>query len=100
MQTLITTKLAELRVGDRILSWDGRPYGTPQVVAQPLGPIGPGTVYGVRLESPTPGSGIEHVLYFDTWMAADWRLSAPDPRPQLPLSVPFPLMGPNRRNKS
>lgn len=65
MQKLIITELAELRAGDRILSWDGRPYSKPRVVAQPLGPIGPGTVYGVRLVSPTPASGIEHVLYFD-----------------------------------
>ncbi|WP_434971287.1 hypothetical protein [Microbacterium sp. bgisy207] len=26
MQNLIITKLADLHAGDRILSWDGRPY--------------------------------------------------------------------------
>ncbi|MGZ0069855.1 hypothetical protein [Microbacterium arborescens] len=65
MQELIITKLDELRAGDRILSWDGRPYGKPRVVAEALGPIGPGAVQGVRLVSPTPASEIEHVLYFD-----------------------------------
>ncbi len=34
MQNLIITKLADLHAGDRILSWDGRPYRPVRVVAQ------------------------------------------------------------------
>lgn len=63
MQNLIITKLAELHAGDRILSWDGRPYRPARVVAQRLGYIGAGNVQGVRLVNPHPTSDIEHVLY-------------------------------------
>lgn len=63
MQNLIITKLADLHAGDRILSWDGRPYRPARVVAQRLGYIGAGSVQGVRLVNPHPTSDIEHVLY-------------------------------------
>lgn len=63
MQNLIITKLAELHAGDRILSWDGRPYRPARVVAQRLGYIGAGSVQGVRLVNPHPISDVEHVLY-------------------------------------
>ncbi|CAN7464150.1 hypothetical protein LJR042_003897 [Microbacterium maritypicum] len=63
MQNLIITKLADLHAGDRILSWDGRPYRPARVVAQRLGHIGAGSVQGVRLVNPHPTSDVEHVLY-------------------------------------
>lgn len=63
MQNLIITKLADLQAGDRILSWDGRPYRPARVVAQRLGYIGAGSVQGVRLVNPHPASDVEHVLY-------------------------------------
>lgn len=64
MQTIIVTRLAELRIGDHITSCDGKPYRTPLHVLDELGPIEPGSpVRGVRVESPNPSSGIEWVLY-------------------------------------
>lgn len=63
MQNLIITKLADLHAGDRILSWDGRPYRPARVVAQRLGYIGAASVQGVRLVNPHPTSDVEHVLY-------------------------------------
>ena len=63
MQNLIITKLADLHSGDRILSWDGRPYRPARIVAQRLGYIGAGSVQGVRLVNPHPTSDVEHVRY-------------------------------------
>ena len=63
MQNLIITKLADLHAGDRILSWDGRPYRPARIVAQRLGYIGAGRVQGVRLVNPHPTGDVEHVLY-------------------------------------
>jgi hypothetical protein len=63
MQNLIVTKLADLHAGDRILSWDGRPYRPARVVAQRLGYLGAGSVQGVRLVNAHPTSDVEHVLY-------------------------------------
>ena len=62
--TFTITRLRDLRVGDVILSLDGRPYRKPRVVTTALGPIEPGSpVVGVRLENPNPSSEIEYVLY-------------------------------------
>ncbi|MFK5160465.1 hypothetical protein [Propionibacterium freudenreichii] len=62
--TFIITRLRDLRVGDVILSLDGRPYRKPRVVTTELGPIEPGSpVVGVRVENPNPSSEIEYVLY-------------------------------------
>lgn len=63
MQTLIITRLVELHAGDRILSWDGRPYHPARIVAQRLGYIGAGEVRGVRLVNPFPTGDVAHVLY-------------------------------------
>jgi len=64
MSKMIVTRLAQLRVGDRLLSFNGRAYRTPLRVTDELGPIEPGaSVIGVRVESPNPSSGIEWVLY-------------------------------------
>lgn len=61
MQITIT-KLADLRVGDRPISFNGRRYNRPLTVAAELGPIEPGSpVQGVRLDA--PGAGIEWVFY-------------------------------------
>lgn len=50
LETLTITRLADLRFGDRIKSWDGNTYtGSP--------------VRGVRLENPNPDSTLEYVLY-------------------------------------
>ncbi|WP_257479113.1 hypothetical protein [Acidipropionibacterium jensenii] len=63
-RTFTITRLRDLRVGDVILSLDGRPYRKPRVVTTELGPIEPGSpVVGVRLENPNPSSEIEYVLY-------------------------------------
>lgn len=62
--TFTITRLRDLRVGDVILSLDGRPYRKPRVVTTELGSIEPGSpVVGVRLENPNPSSEIEYVLY-------------------------------------
>ncbi|MCH4250071.1 MAG: hypothetical protein LKF88_04270 [Microbacteriaceae bacterium] len=62
--TFTITRLRALRVGDVILSLDGRPYRKPRVVTTELGSIEPGSpVVGVRLENPNPSSEIEYVLY-------------------------------------
>lgn len=62
--TFTITRLRDLRVGDVILSLDGRPYRKPRVVTTELGPIEPGSpVVGVRLENPNPSSEIEYVMY-------------------------------------
>ncbi|CEH05317.1 Protein of unknown function [Propionibacterium freudenreichii] len=62
--TFTITRLRDLRVGDVILSLDGRPYRKPRVVTTELGPIEPGSpVVGVCLENPNPSSEIEYVLY-------------------------------------
>jgi len=62
--TFTITRLRDLRVGDVILSLDGRPYRKPRVVTTELGPIEPGSpVVGVRVENPNPSSEIEYVLY-------------------------------------
>lgn len=64
MSTIIITRLADLRVGDAILSLDGTRSPRPRVVVAELGPLEPGSpVRGVRLQSPNPGSGVEYVLY-------------------------------------
>lgn len=64
MSTIIVTRLAELRVGDRIISRDGRAYAKPLRVTDELAPIEYGSpVIGVRVENPNPSSGIEWVLY-------------------------------------
>ena len=63
-RTFTITRLRDLRVGDVILSLDGRPYRKSRVVTTELGPIEPGSpVVGVRLENPNPSSEIEYVLY-------------------------------------
>ena len=36
-QTITVTRLADLRFGDRIKSWDGRPYNPPRRVVSELG---------------------------------------------------------------
>lgn len=62
--TFTITRLRDLRVGDVILSLDGRPYRKPRVVTTELGSIEPGSpVVGVRVENPNPSSEIEYVLY-------------------------------------
>lgn len=64
MSKIIVTRLAGLRIGDRILSHGGRVYRTPLRVIAELGPIEFGSsVRGVRVESPNPASGVEWVLY-------------------------------------
>ncbi|WP_295124980.1 hypothetical protein [uncultured Leifsonia sp.] len=64
MSKIIVTRLADLRIGDRILSHGGRVYRTPLRVTDELGPIEWGSpVRGVRVENPNPASGIEWVLY-------------------------------------
>lgn len=64
MSKIIVTRLAELRIGDRLISHGGRAYRTPLRVTDELGPIEFGSpVIGVRVESPNPSSGIEWVLY-------------------------------------
>jgi len=64
MQRIIVTRLAELRIGDRLTSFNGRPYRTPLRVTDELGLIEFGSpVRGVRVKSPNPSSGIEWVLY-------------------------------------
>jgi len=64
MSKIIVTRLAELRIGDRILSHGGRAYRTPLRVTDELGPVTFGSpVRGVRVESPNPSSGVEWVLY-------------------------------------
>lgn len=64
MSKIIVTRLAELRIGDRLLSFNGRPYRAPLRVTDELAPIEFGSpVRGVRVESPNPSSGIEWVLY-------------------------------------
>ena len=63
-QTITVTRLADLRFGDRIKNWDGRPYNPPRRVVSELGTIAPGSpVQGVRLQNPNPTSPIELVLY-------------------------------------
>lgn len=62
MATLTITNLADLRVGDRPISFEGRRYNRPLTVSAELAPIEPGSpVYGVRLDA--PGTDIEWVLY-------------------------------------
>ena len=63
MSKITVTRLAELRIGDRLISHGGRAYRTPLRVTDELGPIEFGSVTGVRVESPNPSSGIEWVLY-------------------------------------
>ena len=53
-QTITVTRLADLRFGDRIKSWDGRPYNPPRRVVSELGTITAGSpVQGVRLTGDT-----------------------------------------------
>ena len=50
MSKIIVTRLADLRIGDRILSHGGRIYRTPLRVTDELGPIEFGSpVRGVRV---------------------------------------------------
>lgn len=64
LETLTITRLADLRFGDRIKSWDGNTYNPPRRVMYELRPIEPGSpVQGVRLENPNPDSTLEYVLY-------------------------------------
>ena len=63
-QTITVTRLADLRFGDRIKNWDGRPYNPPRRVVAELGTITAGSpVQGVRLQNPNPTSPVELVLY-------------------------------------
>ncbi len=77
MQNLIITKLADLHAGDRILSWDGRPYRPARIVAQRLGYIGAGSVQGVRLVNPPPDQRhrARAVPVADGWPAIGGRAS-------------------------
>lgn len=62
--TITLTRLNQLRVGDKIHSWDGHPYNPPRTVTHALGYLGPGsTVRGVRLANPRPDDQLEYVLY-------------------------------------
>lgn len=64
IENVTVNRLADLRFGDRIKSWDGHAYNPPRRVMYELGPIEPGSpVQGVRLENPNPGSTLEYVLY-------------------------------------
>jgi hypothetical protein len=64
MATIIVTRLADLQIGDRLLSLDSKPYKTPLRVTNSLGPIEFGSpVIGVRVENPNPRSGVEWVFY-------------------------------------
>lgn len=56
--------LSDLRRGDVLTALDGTSYRQRLVVCRELAPIEPGSpVQGVRLENPTPESGLEWVLY-------------------------------------
>jgi len=64
VETITINRLADLRIGDRIKSWDGHAYNPPRVVTTTLGPIEAGSpVQGVRLANPNPDSALEYVLY-------------------------------------
>lgn len=63
METIIITRLADLKAGDRLVSFGGTPYQKPLVVQSPLGPIEQGSpVHGVRI-TPPEGSGIDWIFY-------------------------------------
>jgi len=63
MESVIVTRLADLRVGDRITSWEGHAYNPPRIVTATLGPIEAGSpVKGVRLANPVD-SWLDYVLY-------------------------------------
>lgn len=75
MPKMTVTDLAELRAGDRITSYNGRPYRRPLQVTTELAPIQPGSpVYGVRVESPNPAAGIEWVLYPSQWNGREMEI--------------------------
>jgi hypothetical protein len=62
--TITVTRLDQLRVGDKIHSWDGHPYNPPRTVTHALAPLEPGSsVKGVRLANPNPVNQLEYVLY-------------------------------------
>ena len=64
MDSITINRLADLRIGDRIKSWDGHAYNPPRIVTTTLGPIEAGSpVQGVRLANPNPDSTLEYVLY-------------------------------------
>lgn len=63
MKTIITTRLADLKAGNRLMAFDGTPYRKPLVVQSALGTIEHGSqVYGVRI-TPPEGSEIDWVFY-------------------------------------
>lgn len=80
--TTTVSALVDLRRGDVLTALDGKPYQQRLVVCGELAPIEPGSpVQGVRLESPTPDSGLEWVLYpsqfdgrsLEVERATEWR---------------------------
>lgn len=63
METIIITRLADLKAGDRLVSFDGTPYQKLLVVQSPLGPIEQGSSVRVVRITPPEGSGIDWVFY-------------------------------------
>lgn len=62
MEEIVITRLAHLRIGDRIISREGRACNPPYVVTAIVGPIKAGSPgEGVRLASPV-NSWLDHVL--------------------------------------
>ena len=62
MEEIVITRLADLRIGDRVISREGRAYNPPYVVTAIIGPIEGGLLgEGVRLASPVD-SWLDHVL--------------------------------------
>ena len=62
MEEIVITRLADLRIGDRIISREGRAYNPPFVVTAIFGPVEAGSPgEGVRLAS-TVDSWLDHVL--------------------------------------
>ena len=62
MEEIVITRLADLRIGDRIISREGRAYNPPYVVLAIIGPVVAGSPgEGVRLASPVD-SWLDHVL--------------------------------------
>jgi len=62
VEEIVITRLADLRIGDRIISREGRTYNPPYVVTAIIGAIEAGSPgEGVRLASPVD-SWLGHVL--------------------------------------
>lgn len=84
MYPVIVRRLADLRVGDRLITHSGLRYPQPLRVTAPLGPVPDSHGRGVRVANPTDEGEPEWVIY--PWQMDGQVLEVDRPAPPTTVS--------------